>query len=51
MNNQHVVKETPGPSAQLVELTTVLNVFQSADDTFNLFLIVYMSSIRTSCYI
>jgi hypothetical protein len=37
MNNQQVVTETPGLSPQLAELTSVLNVFQSVDDTFNLF--------------
>ena len=37
MNNQQVVIETPGLPTQLAELTAVLNVFQSADNTFNLF--------------
>jgi hypothetical protein len=37
INNQQVVIETPGLSAQLAELTAVLNVFQSVNDTFNLF--------------
>jgi hypothetical protein len=37
MNNQQVVKETPGLSAQLAELTVILNVFQSVNDTFNIF--------------
>jgi hypothetical protein len=37
MNNQQVGIETPGLSAQLAELTVVLNGFQSVDDTFNLF--------------
>ena len=37
MNNQQVVIETPGLSAQLAELTAVLNVFQSVNDAFNIF--------------
>ena len=37
LNNQQVVIETPGLSAQLAELTAVLNVSQSVNDTFNLF--------------
>ena len=37
MNNQQVVIETPGLSAQLAELTAVLNVFQSVYDTSHLF--------------
>jgi hypothetical protein len=37
MNNQQVVIETLGLLAQLAELTAVLNVFQSVNDTFNLF--------------
>ena len=37
MNNQQVVIETPGLSAQLAELTAVLNVFQSVNDVFNIF--------------
>jgi hypothetical protein len=37
MNNQQVVIETPGLSAQLAELTEVLNVFQSVNDAFNIF--------------
>jgi hypothetical protein len=37
MNNQQVVIETPGLSAQLAELTAVLNAFQFVDDIFNLF--------------
>ena len=32
INNQQVVIETPGLSAQLAELTAVLNVFQSIND-------------------
>jgi hypothetical protein len=37
MNNTLVAIETPGLSAQLAELTVVLNVFQSVGDTFILF--------------
>jgi hypothetical protein len=41
MNNQQVVIETPGLSpglsAQLAELTVVLNDFQSINDAFNIF--------------
>lgn len=37
MNNQQVVIETPGLSAQLAKLTVVLNVFQSVNDAFNIF--------------
>ena len=37
MNYQQVVIETPGLSAQLAELTAVLNVFQYVNDTFNHF--------------
>ena len=37
INNQQVVLETPGLSSQVAELTAVLNVFQSVDNTFNLF--------------
>jgi hypothetical protein len=37
MNNQQVVIETPGLSAQLAELTAVLNVFESVNNTFNIF--------------
>ena len=36
MNNQQVVIETPGLSAQLAELTVILNVFQSMNDAFNI---------------
>ena len=36
MNNQLVI-ETPGLSAQLAELTAVLNVFESVSDAFNIF--------------
>jgi hypothetical protein len=31
------VRETPGLSAQLAELTVVLNVFESVNDAFNIF--------------
>ena len=37
IDNQQVVIETPGLSAQLAELTAVLNVFQSVYDTSHLF--------------
>jgi hypothetical protein len=37
INNQQIVIETPGLSAQLAELTAVLNVFQSVNDAFNIF--------------
>lgn len=37
IDKQEVAIETPGLSAQLVELTAVLNVFQSVNDAFNLF--------------
>jgi hypothetical protein len=37
MNNQQVVIKTPSLSAQLAELTVILSVLQSVDDTFNLF--------------
>jgi hypothetical protein len=37
MNNQQVVIGTPALSAQLAELTAVLNVFQSVNDAFNIF--------------
>ena len=37
MNNQQVVIYTPGLSDQLAELTAVLYVFQSVNDTFNIF--------------
>jgi hypothetical protein len=36
MNNQQIVIETPGLSAQLAELTAVLNVFESVNDAFNI---------------
>jgi hypothetical protein len=36
INNQQVI-ETPGLSAQLAELTTVLKVFQSVHEAFNIF--------------
>jgi hypothetical protein len=42
MNNQQVVIETPGLSAQLAQLTAVLNAFQYVNGAFNIFLIVYM---------
>jgi hypothetical protein len=37
MDNQQVVIETPGLSAQLGKLTVVLNVSQSVYDAFNIF--------------
>lgn len=37
INDKQVVIETPGLSAQLAELTAVLNVFQSVNDAFNIF--------------
>jgi hypothetical protein len=37
INNQQVIIETPGLSAQLAELTTVLDVFQSVHEAFNIF--------------
>jgi hypothetical protein len=37
ISNQQAVIETPGLSAQLAELTAVLNVCQSVNNTFNLF--------------
>jgi hypothetical protein len=37
MNNQQIVIETPGLSAQLAELTAVLNVFDFVSDAFNIF--------------
>jgi hypothetical protein len=37
MNNQQIVIETPGLSAQLAELTAVLNVFEPVSDAFNIF--------------
>ena len=37
MNNQQIVIETPGLSAQLAELKVELNVFQSVNDAFNIF--------------
>ena len=36
MNTQQIVIETPGLSAQLAELTAVLNVFESVNDAFNI---------------
>jgi hypothetical protein len=35
--NQQVIIKTPGLSAQLAELTAVLNVFQSVHEAFNIF--------------
>ena len=37
INNQQVIIKTPGLSAQLAELTTVLNVFKSVHEAFNIF--------------
>jgi hypothetical protein len=37
INNQQVIIKTPGLSAQLAELTAVLNVFQSVHEAFNNF--------------
>jgi hypothetical protein len=37
INNQQVVIKTPGLSAELAELTAVLNVFQSVNEAFNIF--------------
>jgi hypothetical protein len=37
INNQQTVIETPGLSAQLAELTAILNVFESVSDAFNIF--------------
>ena len=37
INNQQVILETPGLSAQLAKLTTVLQVFQSVHGAFNIF--------------
>jgi hypothetical protein len=37
INNQQVIIKTPGLSAQLAELTAVLNVFQSVNDAFTIF--------------
>lgn len=36
INNQQVIIRTPGLSAQLAELTAVLNVFQSVHEAFNI---------------
>ncbi len=38
LNNQQVIIKTPGVSAQLEELTAILNVFQSVNDPFNIFI-------------
>jgi hypothetical protein len=37
LNNQQVIIKTPDLSAQLAELTAVLNVFQSVNEAFNIF--------------
>jgi hypothetical protein len=37
INNQQVIIETPGLSAQLAELTSVPNVFQSVHEALNIF--------------
>jgi hypothetical protein len=37
LNNQQVIIKSPGLSAQLAELTAVLNVFQSVNEVFNIF--------------
>ena len=37
INNQQVIIETPGLSAQLAKLTAVLKVFQSVHEAFNFF--------------
>jgi hypothetical protein len=37
INNQQVIIKTPGLSAQLAELTAVLNIFHSVNDAFNIF--------------
>jgi hypothetical protein len=37
INNQQVIIKTPGLSAQLAELTAVLNVSQSVHEVFNIF--------------
>jgi hypothetical protein len=37
INNQQIIIKTPGLSAQLAELTAVLNVFQSVHEAFNIF--------------
>jgi hypothetical protein len=37
LNNRQVIIKTPGLSAQLAELTTVLNVFKSVHEAFNIF--------------
>ena len=37
INNQQVIIETPGLSAQLAKLRTVLQVFQSVREAFNFF--------------
>ena len=50
MNNQQVVIETPGLSAQLAELTAVLNVFQSVDDTLIFLRMVYMCPSLFPCW-
>ena len=42
INNQQVIIKTPGLSAQLAELTAILNVFQSVSDAFNIFTDIFM---------
>ena len=37
INNQQVIIKSPGLSAQLAELTAVLNVSQSVHEVFNIF--------------
>jgi hypothetical protein len=37
INYQQVIIKTPGLSAQLAELTAVLNVFQPVNEAFNIF--------------
>ena len=37
INNQQVIIKTPGVSAQLEELTAILNVFQFVHEAFNIF--------------
>jgi hypothetical protein len=37
INNEQVIINTPGLTAQLAELTAVLNVFQSVHEAFNIF--------------
>jgi hypothetical protein len=42
INNQHIVLDNPGISAQLAELIVILNVSQSINDTLIFLLIIYM---------